>query len=547
MPDFGFNTNIPLGVQPAKNNLADMVNTAAGLQSYQQAREVNPLLLQQAQQATRTGQLALGVEEQKNTERNNVMQFMSNPDNYQTNGRIDIDKMNKALPAIAPLTHGDVISKFTTLGQAQTQAIEAKQKLTQEQRSMVASRFALLGRMKVQDADVYRHEMELLKKENPENPDLHRLIDAYQTTWRDIQSGPNLPGMAIAGAQTLLTPSQQETAFAPVAGTVSTGARVLPTVTTPSVGGRAPSITAAQTEIARAEVPPGSRMVPTGGRDMNNNPEVNVFSAEGRFLGQTTVPASVPESALPGAAPSAAPAAPTAPSPVLPQAAAPAASSMGVARMPAFETAETMALAKSIQLKANEAAQRVSQSQFNANQIIKLADEAATGRGADLLQGLTGGYAGLGLVGSTNMADALNKLGHYMALETANLASASGLGTDAARGIAEKMTGTTSWTADAIKSTARINRAMSTGVDLFNQGVNNAVTQANNNPFAARQFQNKWSQVADVNAYRLMDAMRNDDKIAVKELVNELGGVNSPKFKQLKLKVNTINNMIGGQ
>ncbi|CAB4172794.1 hypothetical protein UFOVP953_5 [uncultured Caudovirales phage] len=57
MADFGFNTNIPLGVQPPKNNLADMVNTAAGLQSYQQAREMNPiqleaarLQLQQAQQ-----------------------------------------------------------------------------------------------------------------------------------------------------------------------------------------------------------------------------------------------------------------------------------------------------------------------------------------------------------------------------------------------------------------------------------------------------------------------------------------------------------------
>jgi len=57
MADFGFNTNIPLGIQPAKNNLADMVNTAAGLQSYQQARELNPiqleaarLQLQQAQQ-----------------------------------------------------------------------------------------------------------------------------------------------------------------------------------------------------------------------------------------------------------------------------------------------------------------------------------------------------------------------------------------------------------------------------------------------------------------------------------------------------------------
>jgi hypothetical protein len=538
MADFGFNTNIPQGIQPARTNLADMVNTAAGLQSYQQAREINPLVLQQQQQATRTGEIALGLREQENRERNNVMQFMSNPDNYQTNGRIDLDKMNKALPAIAPLTHGDVISKFTTLGQAQTQAIDAKQKLTQEQRSMVASRFSILGRSGVQDKNAYLREMELLKQENPENPDLHRLIDAYKTTWADIQSGPNLPGMAIAGAQTLLKPSEQQ-ALAPTAGTLNTGAQILPTVSTPSVGGMPPSIQVGRQAIAPVELPPGSRMVDTGRVDVNNNPVFNVFDASGRATGQVTVPINAPESSLPGAAP-------TAPRPVVPQAAA-SAPSMGVARMPPGENAETMALAKSIQLKANEAAARVPQSQFNANQIIQLADKAATGKGAELLQGLTGGYAGLGLAGTTDMADAFNKLGHYMALETANLAAASGLGTDAARGIAEKMTGTTSWTADAIKSTARINRAMSTGVDLFNQGVNNAVAQANNSPFAARQFQNKWSQVADVNAFRLMDAIKNNDTVAGQELIKELGGVNSPKLKQLKLKVSTINNMIGGQ
>jgi hypothetical protein len=539
MADFGFNTNIPQGVQPLRTNLADMVNTAAGLQSYQQAREVNPLLLQQAQQTTRTGQIALGVEEQKNTERNNVMQFMSNPENYQTNGRIDIDKMNKSLPAIAPLTHGDVISRFTTLGQAQTQAIDAKQKLTQEQRSIVASRFAILGRSGVQDKNAYLREMELLKQENPENPDLHRLIDAYKTTWADIQSGPNLPGIAIAGAQTLLKPSEQQ-ALAPTVGTLSTGAQVFPTITTPSVGGMPPSIQVGRQAIAPIELPPGSRMVDTGRVDVHNNPIFNVFDATGRAIGQVTVPTNAPESSLPGATP-------TAPRPVVPQAAAPAAPSMGVVRMPANETEATMTAARNIQLTANKAATSVPQSQFNANQIIKLADEAATGRGADLLQGLTGGYAGLGLVGSTNMADALNKLGHYMALETANLASASGLGTDAARGIAERMTGTTSWTADAIKSTARINRAMSTGIDLFNQGVNNAVAKANNSPIAAREFQNMWSQVAEVNAFRLMDAIKNNDTVAGQELIKELGGPNSPKLKQLKLKVSTINNMIGGQ
>ena len=533
MADFGFNTNIPQGIQPSRTSLADMVNTAAGLQNYQQAREMNPLLLQQAQQATRTGEIALGVREQENRERNNVMRFMSNPENFQTNGRIDIDKMNKALPAIAPLTHNEVLNKFTTLAGAQTQAIDAKQKLTQEQRNMIASRFSVLGRLGVQDADAYRKEMELLKQENPDNPDLHRLIDAYQTTWRDIRSGPNLPGMAIAGAQSLLKPSELQ-ALAPKVDTFNTGAQVFPMVSTPSVGGVPPNIQIGKQAIAQVELPPGSRMVDTGMRDVNNNPIFNVFDPSGRAVGQVTVPTNVPASALPGAASR----------PVTPQAATP---SMGITRMPAGETNETMALAKGIQLKANEAAARVPVSQFNSNQIIQLADQAATGKGAEILQGLTGGYAGLGLAGTTNMADAFNKLGHYMALETANLAASSGLGTDAARGIAEKMTGTTSWTADAIKSTARINRALSTGVDLFNQGVNNAVAAANNSPFAAREFQNKWSQMADINAFRLMDAMKNDDKAAVQELVKELGGVDSQRFKQLKLKVNTINNMIGGR
>jgi len=448
--------------------------------------------------------------------------------------------MNKSLPAIAPLTHGDVINRFTTLGQAQTQAIDAKQKLTQEQRSMVASRFAILGRQNVQDKNAYLQEMELLKKETPENPDLHRLIDAYKTTWADIQSGPNLPSLAIAGAQSLLKPSEQQ-ALAPTAGTLSTGGQILPTVTTPSVGGMPPSIQVGRQAIAPIELPPGSRMVDTGRVDVNNNPIFNVFDATGRATGQVTVPTNAPESSLPGAAP-------TAPRPVVPQAAAPAAPSMGVVRMPANETEGTMTAARNIQLTANKAATSVPQSQFNLNQIIKLADEATTGRGADIIQGLTGGYAGIqGLFGSTNMADALNKLGHYMAMETASLAASSGLGTDAARGIAERTQGTTSWTADAIKSTARINRAMSTGVDLFNQGVNNAVAKANNSPIAAREFQNMWSQVADVNAFRLMDAIRNNDTVAGQELIKELGGVNSQKLKQLKLKVSTINNMIGGQ
>jgi len=63
--------------------------------------------------------------------------------------------------------------------------------------------------------NVYLQEMDLLKKENPENSDLHKLIDAYKVTWNEIPSGPDLPNKAIMGAQTLLTPAQQQTQLAP--------------------------------------------------------------------------------------------------------------------------------------------------------------------------------------------------------------------------------------------------------------------------------------------------------------------------------------------
>jgi hypothetical protein len=303
MADINPITPVASGIQPTPQmSLVDMMNLARGSQAYQQAAQVNPYLAKQAQQQTRTGEIALSVEEQKNKERLDMQTFFSNPANYQTNGRIDIDKINAEVPKYAPLTGSEYINKMSTLSTAQTNAIDAKQKLTQDQRSMIGQRFSILGRMGVQDKNAYIKEMDLLKQENPDNSDLHKLIDAYKVTWNEMPSGPDLPGKAIAGAQTLLTPAQQQTTFAPQAGTLATGAEIKQTVTTPSVGGQAPKIEVGGT-LAYSQLPPGSRMTDTGTKDLNNNSIFNVFDANGRALGQTTVPLGVAEEKLPGAAP----------------------------------------------------------------------------------------------------------------------------------------------------------------------------------------------------------------------------------------------------
>jgi len=265
--------NVPMigtEIKPVpQTSLADMLGIARGAQAYQQAEQVNPLALQQQQQAARTGQIQLGVAEQADKERSNMQTFFADPNNFQTNGRIDIDKINKVVPTIAPLTGSEYINKYTTLGNAQTEAIKAKQGLTQDQRSMVAQRFSILGRLGVKDKNAYIAEMELLKRENPDNPDLSRLIDSYKTIWENtMQSGDDLPGKAIAGAQTLMTPAQQQTALAPTISTVAGGQTV---TTKPSVAGEMPTSTIGMAGGLQANVPtggPGAGGLPTAGAEV---------------------------------------------------------------------------------------------------------------------------------------------------------------------------------------------------------------------------------------------------------------------------------------
>jgi hypothetical protein len=359
----------------------------------------------------------------------------------------------------------------------------------------------------------------------------------------------DLPSLAISGANSLLNPAQQQTTFAPQAGTANTGAATFPTVTQPSVAGEEPTITVGETPLFTTQLGPSGREVPTGQVDVNNNPIVNVFDANGRFVGQRAGTGTPGAGELPGAqmprpvgqpaAPNIAPAAPG----VQPAPSAPA--TTPVARLRPGETPQTLEAANNLRTSSMTAAQQVPLQTFNNNQIIKLADDVITGKGASFVGNLTGGYAAIPF--TSDNATNLHQLGHYMALQTASLANSSGLGgTDAARGIAGEISGTTSWTAPAIKQTARVNRALSTATDLFNQGVQNSFGKSND-PFAARDFQNRWSQTVDINAVRLFDAIKNNDKDAIREVVTAAGGPNTPGYKRLTENIGKMQQLVKGQ
>jgi hypothetical protein len=224
-----------------QSSLADMLGVARGAQAYQQAQQVNPLLLQQQQQTTRTGQIALSVEEQKDIERRNMQTFFADPNNFQTEGRIDINKINSAVPKLAPLTGPDYVSKITTLSTAQTAALEAKQKLTQDQRQLVGSTLGLLGRAGVNDPQVAIKELRMLSDQNPDNLDLKNLIEkSYVPVFTSMQAGPQVADSLVKASQSMLTPTQQQTQLAPAVTVTAEGKTI---TTQPSVGTAPPSAT----------------------------------------------------------------------------------------------------------------------------------------------------------------------------------------------------------------------------------------------------------------------------------------------------------------
>jgi len=255
---------VALGIKPpTPMSLGDMINIARGAQAYQQAQEMNPLMLEQQRQEiagkgqeVAKGAIELGQKSQADKERIALQEMMqTNPNAVMTNGVFDVNKLNAVVPKIAPYTGQEFIDKFTKLAKSQTESKEASQNLTQKQRAILAGPMGILGRAGIDDPKIYQKEFEALKKQNPDNPELHRLIDAQSQILGQIPKGKHLAQGAIMASQSLLSPTEAQEAFAPKAGTLDTGPEVISTVTTPSIGGKEPTITKAGT-LATKELAP---------------------------------------------------------------------------------------------------------------------------------------------------------------------------------------------------------------------------------------------------------------------------------------------------
>jgi hypothetical protein len=540
--------SISLDVKPPQTmTLPQLLEAARGVQQYQYASEVLPLQAQQARQATRTGEINLGVAEEQEKERQVVKAFFSDPNNFQTNGRFDLEKVNSVLPTVAPLTGRTYMKEMTELVTAQAAGDEAKTKLNTGIRSIIASRLGVLGRVGITDRNAYTKELDLLQEQYPDNAQVKTLINSYKTQLKGApENDPTLPQVAIRESESLLSPEQQTAAFAPKAGTVSTGGGIQPVVQTPSVGGGTPRVQPAGQAIP-ITLGPQQRVIPTGRFDpITNEPTAMVYSPDGRLLGEVPISSTGAGASMVGpggAAPQMAPQGAEGTARDQMNAQFQGRTPGVVSRIPSGETQESMDKLVALREDSNKLARTIPEQLFNYGEMIKLADQATTGRGAETIANLTGGFAAHPFSG--DMATDLQTLGHYMKNQTAILANTSGMNTDAARSISEAQVGTTNWTGPAIKNTARVNRALARGSQMFNQGLERVIAQNQGNIFAARDYRNKWSDTLDINALRLHDAMESGDTEGLAVAARSLGGPGSERYNKAKAKIAELKALAG--
>ena len=511
MADFGSPVADKIDTSPTRGlkTIADLM----GLQQQQQSIQSSGLTIQRQGQQVQTGDIEVQKAQQANIERLNLQAFTQDPNNWQTDGKIDMSKINSAVPKIAPYTGEEYIGKLSTLSAAQTEALSAKQNLTQAQRAIIAGPIGVLGRAGVTDPAAYVKELENLKATNPDNPDIGKLVDSYKTVLGLTQPGPHVAQTAITASQSLMGPAEQQQNLSPTATTVGLGGQVSPAIVTPAVGGNAPSVqigNLAPNQAANVTVSPSERQ--SVGADVLGRP-ITVGKDQ---TGNLSVGAP------------------------------PGANYKPVMAFPPGENTSTIPEVLKIRTDANNLAAQAPAQHFANDQILKLSPEAFTGTGGGQLAKVLGAVG----IQSTNSVSAdTAQLKHFVSLQIEQNAAAQGANTDAARSLAASAVLPTDSPEQAIKNITKVNDGYVTGNELYSQGMNAAINNPNNQKdvFAARDFRNAWAKAFDPRIAMLENAQKAGDRETIERI---LGKPNTPTrvalTKELKAKALTLQRLAQG-
>ena len=259
--------------QTPQMSMADMVNVGRGVQGYQ------------------SGQIALEQQDVANKEQQAVAGAMkANPGLLMTDNRLDMDKINTIIPQLAPRTQDLYLQKYSTLHGAQTQALEAKRGFSQAIKSNIGGFTRILGEAGIEDPKAVLSMFEQLKTQYADQPDVKRYLDAAAVPFKMIPQGPHVSQMLISGAQSLLTPQEQEATFGPKTGTINLNTDIVQYNQKPRPGGLPQQLTVnTQQPLAQAQITPSQEFQDTGQTDQDGNRIMLRYRKDGAYLGAVVV------------------------------------------------------------------------------------------------------------------------------------------------------------------------------------------------------------------------------------------------------------------
>ena len=499
---------------PVTQTLGNMVDLARGIQGYQigqQTQQGNAMKLQGAA-------IDLQVQQQANKERQAVMQLMKTDPKAKPgpDGTFDMSYLNQVLPQIAPQTWAEQIQRIGSTNQNTLKANSDQMNYNAAQQADIANILKEnYGKAPSEiSANLDDAEQQFPKLSNRIEMIRHQLTQVEPTNQEGINA---ILAHNVGITQTLQQQLQLQQAQ-----------KELKTPTLASTGGGLISVSPeSATGIPQFKQVAATTLSPGQVESIETDPATQQAVVVRRAANGSIVSAR-PASAIGGGGngvggggkpPNSA-----------------------FTNIPPGENLSSQKELMDYRAGINTAAQQTGGLDDNLSQISDLADKIIAGKPGQVSSNIARltGYR----VGDDPAANN-QRLGHYLALTTAQLANQMGIrGTDAGGEQAAQLVGKQDWDPQALKSTADTVRAYNTGVKLQNQGLE---TYLKDKPiFAARQFRDAWSQNFSVDALRLYNAASKGQQ-AYQNEVADLGGTNSPQFAEAQRRAAALKMLKNGQ
>jgi hypothetical protein len=481
----GIDASIPLGVKPPDQmqNLSSLLGVAKGAQEVQQ------------------GGISLN-------ERQAVQGVLADPGNYtDPDGTVNFTKALPAIMKVAPTTGMQYVQKLAEAQRAHTEAQQTINNLSTDNRSRIGGVLAAIPPGSA--PDVVEKTVDALGKQYK---GMAPLVETFKQAYRHkVQTGGQAAGdnYLLEASRQVLPQETQQTMNTPGMVTLDNGQQSVGVNIKPGVQGMPQGAPVPGTAV--------QKLIPVGSQEgVTNDSQGNMHVVQKDHFGNV-----VGTRPLQGAAPAA----------------------PGPFTLPQGETKESMAELQAQRTSAQQTANSAPV-MHDINQTI--VREASKGLNTGSLGQLTQKVAsatGYNMAGES--ATDYNLLGKMLERSALTAAQSMGPHTNAGLEASIRANGSLDYTPTAIKKIAYLNDALVSGAELYRDGLEKAIGSNQNNIFAKREFDQKWSKVATPQALRLKNAVDNKNPEEVSSILKEVGGRGSEGATKLHKQLTELIKLSG--